>query len=173
VIALTALSGKRDREGCIEAGMDDFLPKPVRRVELDAAIERVITGQSAPLPSSAPVEFGESPIDKSTLLAACDGNEALLKEMIIVFQAEAPQQLAAIEVAIQREDSTQLREAAHKLKGLVSTFSFAAAAVFESLEQLGSDDHCTSAADQFSVAAQRVRELLSFLPSLTLEQLQN
>ena len=30
VIALTALSGKRDRERCIEAGMDDFLAKPVR-----------------------------------------------------------------------------------------------------------------------------------------------
>ena len=41
VIALTALSGKRDRERCIEAGMDDFLAKPVRAAEVYAMVERV------------------------------------------------------------------------------------------------------------------------------------
>src|SRR5438552_1457730 len=43
VIAMTALSGKRDRDRCIEAGMDDFLAKPVRAAEVYAALERVLT----------------------------------------------------------------------------------------------------------------------------------
>jgi len=183
VIALTALSRKEDRERCLAAGMDDYLAKPVRRMELDAAIERVMNGRSMPAPiekpaigqplDAEPARSGGSPIDKSTLLAACDGDEALLKKMIQVFQTEAPRQLSAVESAIQRNDSSQLREVAHKLKGLVSAFSTTTAADFESLEQLGANGRCTLATEQFFIAAQRVQELLGSLPNLTLEQLRS
>ena len=52
VIALTALSGKRDRERCIEAGMDDFLGKPVRAAEVYAVLERVIVAQPVAEPDA-------------------------------------------------------------------------------------------------------------------------
>jgi len=43
IIAMTALRGYGSREQCLEAGMDDYLAKPVRGVQLDAAIERWLT----------------------------------------------------------------------------------------------------------------------------------
>ena len=42
IIALTARSRAEDRERCLAAGMDEFLPKPVRAAELGAAIDRVV-----------------------------------------------------------------------------------------------------------------------------------
>ncbi len=42
IIAPTARSRKEDREGCLAAGMDDFLAKPIPAAELWAAMGRVV-----------------------------------------------------------------------------------------------------------------------------------
>ena len=90
-----------------------------------------------------------------------------------MFQADAPAQLSAVETAIQRKDSVQLQEAAHKLRGLVSAFSTTTAVVVESLEQMGAEGRSADAANEYSIAAQHVRDLLASLPTLTLEQLRS
>ncbi|HEX7421907.1 MAG TPA: response regulator [Thermoanaerobaculia bacterium] len=43
VIALTASASDSDRDQCLRAGMNDFLPKPVREAEFGAMIERWLT----------------------------------------------------------------------------------------------------------------------------------
>ena len=40
IVAMTAHSWKRDREKCIEAGMDDYLTKPLREKELCAMVDK-------------------------------------------------------------------------------------------------------------------------------------
>jgi len=51
IIALTALAIKGDAEQCLDAGMDAYLPKPLKQADLLALLAQVDAGQKlTPLP---------------------------------------------------------------------------------------------------------------------------
>jgi CheY-like chemotaxis protein len=46
IVALTAYAVKGDQERCLAAGMDGYLPKPIRPEELDALLQTYVSGRA-------------------------------------------------------------------------------------------------------------------------------
>ena len=122
VIALTARSRPEDRQRCLAAGMDDFLSKPVRAADLWAAIDRVV-GARPPAEREGP-----GLLDPRVLWDVCGGDAGILEKIGQAFRARLPDHLAAVQDALREQDALRLREAAHKLCGMVAAFSTVAGA---------------------------------------------
>jgi CheY-like chemotaxis protein len=135
VIALTARSRKEDRERCLAAGMDDYLAKPLRAADLFAAIDRMVSKHRVVLPAETDIGNGPGVIDPIVLLAACDGDAAALRARCGDLRTFLPGRLAEVGDALRAGDAPRLREAAHKLCGVLSVFSTTAAAVASNLEE--------------------------------------
>jgi two-component system, sensor histidine kinase and response regulator len=90
IIALTARSAAGERERSLQAGMDDYLAKPVRAAELFAAIDRVTSGSEVPRPVEPAAGVADGLLDPAALLAACDGDAELLRKMCGYLRKEVP-----------------------------------------------------------------------------------
>jgi PAS domain S-box-containing protein len=187
VIALTARAMKGDRERCLQAGMDDYLAKPIRRTTLYAAIERVVRkdesgrlkDEKAPISAADssctlhPSSVGESPLDAAALLTACDASPVLLRQMVAIFRADAPVHLARVAAALGSRNPAELRESAHKLRGLVSAFSTAAAETALLLEQAGAAGQADELDGVYAALAGMIRELGPMLDDLSIAELES
>jgi CheY-like chemotaxis protein/HPt (histidine-containing phosphotransfer) domain-containing protein len=120
IVAMTAHAMKGDRERCLEAGMDDYLSKPVRADELNQAIQRVIPAPSRTATPAAPPLPAEASYEAALL--ARFGDRKFLRGMIRIFQADAVKSLKRIRDAIARSDAEEVRAAAHALKGSAANF---------------------------------------------------
>lgn len=107
VIAMTGLTGERDRLRCLDAGMDDHLTKPVNADELFMAIEKCM-GRD---------------VDQATVTRAGGGDEAVweddfLEKLITSFVEEIPGVIGALQKAVERDDLTSLESIGHRLRGV-------------------------------------------------------
>ncbi|WP_437751191.1 ATP-binding protein [Sorangium sp. So ce1389] len=139
VVALTANVMADDRDRCREAGMDDFLAKPIQIDHLVSVLRRAADAakaagragaEAAPEPAPAPA------VDPETLAALrslIDG-PGELAGLIDMHLEIARELLGAMRAALERGDADALAAAAHQLKG--SSAQFGAFVVSERCEAL-------------------------------------
>ncbi|HMC17394.1 MAG TPA: response regulator [Albitalea sp.] len=111
IIAVTASAMDEDRRRCIEAGMDDYLSKPLRARELLHALERHLPQRQA--------QEGRSQGYRSALAQA---DPQTVQIIAAPFLAELPKELAAMCSAIASADADTLAHRAHSMKGLLLAF---------------------------------------------------
>src|SRR5690606_21600762 len=112
---------------------------------LFAVIERVLPNRPSESPPIPPLTLPEVLLDPATLRPACDDDAELLGKLCRIFRAKTPDSLERVRAAIRDEDPTQLREAAHHLRGLLSTFSTTAAQATLDLEAIGASGQLEAA----------------------------
>jgi CheY-like chemotaxis protein len=123
IIALTAHVMAGDREQCLAAGMDAFVPKPLTPEELFAAIERLSPPAAGAKASEPAASERERQVDEGTLQASVGGSPELLAEVVGVFLTDVPGMLERLRTAARAGDGPGLAAAAHALKGSVGLFT--------------------------------------------------
>ena len=116
IIALTAHAIKGSRERYLEAGMDDYVTKPVRRKELSEAIERAMRKSGRWM--TPPPAY-----DHIQCLAQLEGDEEMFRKLATLFVETTPGLIDRLRNAMQSADAELVARTAHKLKGSALQFN--------------------------------------------------
>ena len=128
IIAMTANAMDGDRDRCLQAGMNDYVAKPVNAHELFAAIDRGLELGASDGPDS-----GDTPRDPDAFVvteSSLDlraamrdlGDHDLLLTMAGMLIDEWDQHVARIEVDLRDRNAAQLCMDAHTIKSLLAIF---------------------------------------------------
>jgi PAS domain S-box-containing protein len=149
ILALTAHAVKEYIDACLQAGMDDYLIKPVFRQDLLGKVDRWIDSGSAKAGGAAPPPGASAgnmataePMDFARALEEFDGNREFLTGLLEKFLENVRAQLGTIRKALDRADAEILRREAHAIKGGAANLTAAelssAAAELEKTAKSGS-----------------------------------
>jgi CheY-like chemotaxis protein len=161
IIALTSSTMPTQREKCLTAGMDDFLPKPVELSVLQEMLRRW-------LPQVAAVNT-----DKLNAMLAAFGDEEFAA-LVNLYQNESPKRIEAMRRAIAGNELTELARLAHAFSGSCASMGAAAlCAMCKALEARAKDGtpafaefdrHVAEIATEYERVSAQLRSKLATLP---------
>nr|WP_292706611.1 MULTISPECIES: ATP-binding protein [unclassified Nostoc] len=125
VIAMTANAMKEDRQMCLDAGMDDYLSKPVIKENLAAMLEHwgsvILRAKETDVweqtLSTTDVDSVYLPIDWERLHQLSENNPEFELELLQIFIEDIQPRIEVIKIAIAAYDFEQLALQTHQIKG--------------------------------------------------------
>jgi len=190
IVAMTASAMQGDREQCLEAGMDDYLSKPVRLENVRAIVERwgevarqvqpqatsttavtATTSTQAPAePSGATAAAEEAPVDMARLLDFTDGDPENLRELVTLYLDQTKEQLEQLGAAVQAGNPPEVRRLAHSCAGASATCGMRRLVpLLRELERQGFENKLTNAGELSHQADEEFKCIRGFLESYLAE----
>jgi signal transduction histidine kinase/CheY-like chemotaxis protein len=171
IIALTADAMLGTEQQCREAGMDDYLTKPLDRAQLADTIARQLKSEGPR--SNAALRGGASnkapagadvPVDWEQLMTSTDGDAVFAQELVQLFIDSGDATLQEIRAALKRGDMAAIGCAAHSFKGSSASIraesASAAAARLEEAAHAGAVEQIPQLEEQLRREAGRAMDYL-------------
>ncbi|SHN34063.1 PAS domain S-box-containing protein [Cyclobacterium lianum] len=128
IIALTAGTVKGEKERCLEAGMDDYMSKPLVQNSLTSMITKWLLPEQQPENPGQQLEKMQDSeskhFDKIHLLSLFDGDKAIGRELLKIARTTLEESQDKLSKALDDKDQKSLLEVGHKLKGSAATAGF-------------------------------------------------
>lgn len=174
IVAMTAYALQGDKDRCLQAGMDDYLTKPISEQGLLVILDRYLREGAGLLPSPPEQQTATAPVcctdgeeqvvfDRAALLERLGGNEALVEKFVTMFFKSADEHLLLLDQGISAGDAELVRTKAHAIKGSAGNVGAcalaAAAATLDRAIREGRLDQQQDLRDQLHEQYQRFRTL--------------
>ncbi|MCK4671198.1 MAG: response regulator [Candidatus Aegiribacteria sp.] len=119
IIAMTAHAMDGDRDKCIQAGMDDYISKPVRPEMLTMMIKKVLSREfiTEAEQKTGKVNKGLDVFDRSVLRESLGDDHELIEEILELFKSNSDEIMTSLKNAALKDDLETVRKNAHSLKG--------------------------------------------------------
>jgi len=184
MIAMTASAMQGDKERCLEAGMDDYITKPMRIGELQRVLMhwgRTIKGSSTGSLREE-VNSVEARRDKQELFVSSspgidltglmelremqvENERDIVNELVNLFLRDTPHRLATIRLALSATDFPTAQREAHEIKGscaeLGAHMMSSLSAELEQIEHPAQAPQCEELLTKLETEFVRVKQVLN------------
>ena len=118
IIAMTADVQEEAKRRCLEAGMNDYISKPVGPKDLAAILEKWLNRatSSSVSPENAVIEEKPS-FDEEEILERLMGDQNMARDVILLFLRQLPGQISELRKHVDRSDADAAAGLAHLIRG--------------------------------------------------------